>query len=188
MITFKNTGLENTQETLKHSLCAAIEKELDIVVATSTGDTVFQLLELAKEMNYKQNIIAVTYVYGMKEKGKNVCSDETFAQMREKGVHIVTAAHALSGAERGLSSKFHGVYPVEIIASTLRMFGQGIKVCVEVALMANDSGNITYGKPVIAIGGSSHGADTACILTPGYTANLLDTKIHEIICKPGLYE
>lgn len=187
MITFKKTGLENTKETLKYALNAAKENELDIVVATSTGDTIFQLLELAEEADYKQNIVAVTHVYGMKEKGVNDCSDEAFAKMRENGVRIVTAAHALSGAERGLSSKFHGVYPVEIVAGALRMFGQGVKVCVEVALMANDSGNITYGKPVVAVGGSSHGADTACIITPGYTASLLDTKIHEIICKPGLY-
>ena len=187
MITFEKTGLENTTETLKLALAAAKEKELDIVVATSTGDTVFQLLELAKEMDYTGNVVAVTHVYGMKEKGTNDCPVEAFAKMRENGVRIVTAAHALSGAERGLSSKFHGVYPVEIVAGALRMLGQGTKVCVEVALMANDSGNITYGKPVVAVGGSSHGADTACIITPGYTASLLDTKIHEIICKPGLY-
>ena len=71
MITFEKTGLENTTETLKLALAAAKEKELDIVVATSTGDTVFQLLELAKEMDYTGNVVAVTHVYGMKEKGTN---------------------------------------------------------------------------------------------------------------------
>ena len=41
-----------------------------------------------------------------------------------------------------------------------------------------------YGKPVIAIGGSGRGADTVCRLTPEYTADLLGTRIHEILCKP----
>jgi hypothetical protein len=66
------------------------------------------------------------------------------------------------------------------------MLGQGTKVCVEIALMAVDSGSITYGKPVVCIGGSSKGADTACVITPGYTAFLLETKIHNILCKPYL--
>ena len=42
----------------------------------------------------------------------------------EKGFQVCTAAHALSGAERSLSTAFSGVYPVEIIAYTLRMLGQ----------------------------------------------------------------
>ena len=113
---------------------------------------------------------------------------ETFDKLHSLGIKTVTAAHALSGAERGLSTKFQGVYPVEIVAGALRMLGQGTKVCVEIALMANDSGNITYGKPVVCIGGSSHGADTACVITPGYSACLMETKIHEILCKPSLMQ
>lgn len=93
----------------------------------------------------------------------------------------------LSGAERGISRKFSGAYPVEIMAHTLRMFGQGTKVCVEIAMMALDNGAIELNKPVVCVGGSARGADTACIITPAYTADCLDTKIHEILCKPGLY-
>lgn len=186
MITFETTGITNTEETLKLAVKAAKEQGYDIVAATSTGETIVKLKEIADSMEFKNNIIAVTHVYGMHTKGENDMSDEMFDRLKAAGVKIVTAAHALSGAERGLSTKFHGVYPVEIVAAALRMFGQGTKVCVEIALMAVDSGNITYGRPVVCIGGSSHGADTACILTPGYTASLLDTKIHEIICKPSL--
>lgn len=52
---------------------------------------------------------------------------------------------------------FHGVYPVEIIAAALRMFGQGTKVCVEVATMAADAGMIPSGEPVIVVGGTGPG-------------------------------
>lgn len=46
---------------------------------------------------------------------------------------------------------------MEIIANTLRMFGQGVKVCVEVATMALDAGLIPYGEDVIAAGVSGVG-------------------------------
>lgn len=186
MVTFETTGLENTDETLKIAVQYAKDHGFDIVAATSSGDTIFKLKEIADSMEYTENIVAVRYVYGMKEKGKNVMSDEAYEKLLSKDIKIVTAAHALSGAERGLSTRFQGVYPVEIVAGALRMFGQGTKVCVEIALMALDSGNIIYGKPVVCIGGSAHGADTACVITPGYSACLLETKIHEILCKPSL--
>ena len=96
------------------------------------------------------------------------------------------ATAALSGAERGLSRKYSGIYPVEIVANTLRMLGQGTKVCVEIAMMALDNGAIAYGRQVIAVGGTGRGADTVCRLTPDYTADLLGTRIHEILCKPSL--
>ena len=186
MITFEKTGLVNTKETLKIAVDYAKANGCDIVAATSTGDTIFKLKEIADAKGFENQIVAVTHVFGMHEKGVNDMAPETFDKLREAGVKTVTAAHALSGAERGISSKFHGVYPAEIISAALRMFGQGTKVCVEVALMAVDSGSITYGKSVVCIGGSSHGADTACVITPGYTACLLETKIHEILCKPSL--
>lgn len=186
MVTFKTTGLINTDETLKIAVSYAKEHGCDIVAATSTGDTIFKLKEIADAEDFHNCIVAVTHVFGMHEKGVNDMTPETFDKLHLLGVKTVTAAHALSGAERGLSTKFHGVYPAEIISAALRMFGQGTKVCVEVALMAVDSGSITYGKPVVCVGGSSHGADTACVITPGYTASLLETKIHEILCKPSL--
>ena len=99
---------------------------------------------------------------------------------------VVTAAHALSGAERGISKAFGGVYPVEIMAATLRMFGQGVKVCVEIALMAADCGAIRAKQPVMVVGGTGGGADTACVITPSYTTSLLETKVNEILCKPAL--
>ena len=38
------------------------------------------------------------------------------------------------------------------------------------------------------MGGSSYGVDTAVVITPAYSADILDTRIHEVLCKPGLYE
>lgn len=188
MLLFDKIGAENTEKALEIALTAAKERGLDLVIATTGGGNVPVALELAEKLGYTGKIVAVTHAFGSREKGKNILDPAKMQAFREKGVTVVTAAHTLSGAERGLSKKFSGVYPVEIVAHTLRMFGQGTKVCVEIAMMALDAGVIEYGRPVIAVGGSGSGADTVCRLTPEYTSDLIGTKIHEILCKPSLEE
>ena len=70
------------------------------------------------------------------------------------------------------------------MASTLYLFGQGTKVCVEIAAMALDAGLVPFGEDVLAVGGTGRGADTACIIRPAYTADILATRVREIVCKP----
>ena len=96
---------------------------------------------------------------------------------------MVAASHALSGLERSIAKKHSGVYPVLIMADTLRLFGQGIKVAVEVAVMAADAGALT-GNDIISIGGSGRGADAALVLKPAHQNNFFDMRIREVICKP----
>jgi len=72
---------------------------------------------------------------------------------------------------------------VEIIAQTLRLFGQGTKVCAEITLMATDAGLISM-NDVIAIGGTNVGADTACFISPAHTYTFFDLKMKELLCKP----
>jgi len=40
------------------------------------------------------------------------------------------------------------------------------------------------GQDIIAIGGSSKGADTALVVKPANQSNLFDLRIREIVCKP----
>jgi hypothetical protein len=179
---FKTVGADNTDRTL--ALAAQRAQELgitELVVASSSGDTALRALELCPGLN----IICVSYHAGFREPFKLTISDETRVQLIQKGVRVVAASHALSGAERGLSQKLPGSYPVLIVAETLRLFGQGVKVAVEVALMAADAGMLS-GKPVIAIGGTGKGADAALVLSPAHTNDLLKLRVHEIICKPSL--
>ena len=166
---FENKGKENTLETLHIALNAAKERGTTLVVASNAGDTLIELIKMQEELGTNVPMVMVGQAYGYPKQGVNTMTDERRAE------------------ERGISRKFSGAYPVEIMAHTLRMFGQGTKVCVEIAMMALDNGAIELNKPVVCVGGSARGADTACIITPAYTADCLDTKIHEILCKPGLY-
>lgn len=177
---FNERGKANTEKTVELAIKAAKEKNIkNIVVASCSGDTV----KLIKD-NKDLNITCVTHAYGFQGSGQNEMSDNVREELKSMGIKVLTTTHVLSGAERGISTKFGGVNPVEIIAHALRMLGQGTKVCVEVAVMALDSGFIPYGEKVIAIGGTGVGADTAVVITPAHANNIFSTKIHEIICKP----
>lgn len=177
---FEVKGKINTEKCVELAIKAAEDRKIkNIVVASNSGYTA----KLFKEKN-NLNIVCVTHAYGFSEPGKNEIVDEALEELKREGIKVLTATHVLSGAERGISRKFGGINPVEVMAYTLRMFGQGTKVCVEVAVMALDAGLIPYGEEIIAVGGSGHGADTAVIIKPENAANILDTKIKEIICKP----
>jgi hypothetical protein len=158
-----------------------------IVAASNTGQTVEILLEETRKAGYTGSLVCVSHVNGFVHDGENEMDDAVRRRLEEAGIRICTAAHALSGTERGISRKFQGAYPVEVIAHTLRMLGQGTKVCVEIAIMALDGGYTGYGRPLIAVGGSGRGADTAALISPGYSHSVFETRIHEILCKPNLF-
>ena len=178
---FEKVSAENTPAALKLALEKAKEMSADIVLASSSGATAFAVLELAAKMEYGGRIIAITSVW---KAGANQLSEENRKKLADAGVILVTAAHALSGAERSLSGKFNGIYPVEIMANTLKMFSEGVKVCIEIGAMALDAGAVREPRPVLILGGTGRGCDTACVITPGYSAKIFDTRIHEILCKP----
>lgn len=184
MLTFEKKGIENTTTTLQLALEEATKRDLDICMATTMGASAKQMMEMAKAANFQNKIVVVSHAYGFRTPGENTLSDELRKELEDHGITVVTASHVLSGAERGLGNKYQGVYPVQIIADSLRMLSQGVKVCVEIAVMALDAGKLPYGKEVLCIGGTGRGQDTICIVTPSHANHILDTKINEIIAKP----
>lgn len=176
---WKKPGPANTAATVELAIAKAAEAGInDIVVASCSGATAGLLAGKAP------NVVCVTHAQGYAKPGENEMPDAVRAELTARGVKVLTTTHVLSGAERGISRKFSGAYPVEIMAHSLRMFGQGVKVCVEVAVMALDAGLIPHGREVIAVGGTGKGADTAVVIRPAHAANIFETYIAEIICKP----
>lgn len=191
MKTFIKPGRSNTDETLDLALQHAAEKNIKtLLVASNAGDTAFALLKKINRLPDSQayKVVVISHVCEFSEKTVQELSADKRQKLETAGCYVITAAHALSAGERSFTNQFGGVSRIEVTAHILRMFGQGTKVALEIGLMARDAGAIKPGEPVIAIGGSGRGADTAVVLTPGTSASLLASKIHEIICKPGLYE
>jgi len=180
---FEKPGRENTEATLKLAVEAARALGILNLVVASTDGGCAQLM--ADSIDHEGvTVTVVTHAYGQIKPNWNPMPMELRRRLIDKGFNVCTAAHVLSGAERSLSNTFKGVYPVEIIAHTLRMFGQGTKVCAEICAMAADAGSIMSGEPVVAVGGTGRGADTALVLRPQVSCNVLQTKIDRIICMP----
>jgi hypothetical protein len=177
---FDRQGKENTIKTLSLAYERAKELGIDeVVVASTKGDTAYQALELFRGVK----VVAVTYHNGFKEPFRTVMPEDVRADLEQKGARVVCATHALSGVERSLFKKYGGSYPVLLIADTLRLFGQGLKVAVEISIMAADAGTLSGGD-IVAIGGSGRGADAALVLRPANQSDLFDMRIREVVCKP----
>lgn len=177
---FEKPGRENTDQTLALAYDRAKDLGIDeVVVASSKGFTAKKVLDVFKGFK----IVVVTYHAGFKEPFKSVMPEDVRTELETAGATVISATHALSGLERSIFNKYSGSYPVLIIADTLRLFGQGTKVAVEIAIMAADGGALS-GKDIIAIGGTGRGADAALILKPTNQSHLFDMRIREVVCKP----
>ncbi len=172
-------GKENTAQTVALAVKRAKELSIQqIIVASCSGETAQHMAGQGLQ------VICVTHQVGFAGPGIDEMPPEMRNQLASEGVKILTTTHLMAGLDRAVRNKFGGVYPAEIIAQTLRLFGQGVKVGVEIAGMALDAGLIPYGKDVVAVAGSGEGADTAIVVTPAHSHNFFETKIKEIICKP----
>lgn len=173
-------GQENTERTVSLAVKRAKELEIEkIVVASRTGKTALVCSEM-----FSGQIICITHHVGYIKPGVDEMPDEQKKLLVEKGIKIFTTTHLMAGLDRAVRNKFGGIYPAELIASSLRMLGQGVKVCVEIASMALDAGLVPYGEEIVTIAGTNFGADTAAVILPAHSNHFFETKVKEIICKP----
>ncbi len=150
-----------------------------VILATTVGDTALKAAEYFKDIK----LITVTHQAGFRSPGELEVPDDVIQEIKNKGVTIVTATHALAGIDRAIRKK-HGTWMVtELIAETLRLAGQGTKVCAEIVIMAADAGVISM-EDCIAISGTGRGADTAWVIKPAHSHAFFDMKLQELLCKP----
>ena len=181
---FEEQGNDYTDDLIK-----AVKDKLEssgdikrILIASSTGESALKLYASLDDDDIE--IINVTHHMGFKEDNVADISDEMIKKLEDVGIKTYIGAHAFSGAARGVTNKYGGFSPLDVVADTLRMFSHGIKVSAEISIMAADAGLVPVGEKIIAIGGRGHGVDTAVILTPVNAKNLFDLKFHEIIAMP----
>jgi len=110
-------------------------------------------------------------------------SDEQKRKIEKKGGKVYTGTMVLRGLGAAIRSKTGGYSHEQLIADTLRMFGQGTKVCVEIVAMASDAGLIPS-QEVIAVAGTGRGADTAVLIQANSSNYFFDIKILEYLVKP----
>ena len=183
IVYFDKPGPQNTSAIVEiaKERCAELGIE-HVVVASDSGATAMKMREALPE---SVKIVAIPEHAGYKGGDASSITPEARKQLEEKGIKVVICSHALSGVARSISNKFGGISHVEIIAYTLRLFGcEGIKVAVEVAVMAADAGEVPTDREIIAVGGTGKGADTAVVLKSAHMTNFFDLEIREILAKP----
>jgi hypothetical protein len=179
---YAQSGPVNTDRTL--SLVSEKAQLLGIqtvLVATTNGTTALRASELVQV----PNLIAVTHSAGFKQPFKLGLDDALRPKIEANGVKILTTTHAFGGVGRAVRKKLATYQVDEIIAFTLRTFGQGMKVVAEITLMAADAGLISSPGPIIAVAGSGRGADTAAVILPTHAQTFFDLHYLEIICMPA---
>jgi len=180
---YKKPGQQNTAHTLEIARRRAEELGIrTILVASTRGETGAQ----AAQVFQGYDVVVVTHATGFVEPNTQQLMPGHRAAIETAGAKILTCQHAFGGISRAVRKKW-GTYAIdEIVAQTLRIFGEGMKVCVEIALMAADAGLVRVGEPCIAIAGTGWGADTAVVLAPAHVQQFFDLRVMEVLAKPRL--
>ncbi len=184
IIYFENPGIENTDQAFRIARERAEELGIkSIVVASTSGNTAVKATEVFKGFK----VIAVTHCTGFREPNTQEFTEGNRKIVEDRGGIVLTTTHAFGGISRATRRKHNMTVTGEIVADTLRIFGQGMKVACEITMMAADSGLVRTDEEVIAIAGTGkegRGADTAIVLSPVNTHDFFDLKVKEILCKP----
>ncbi len=178
---FDRPGPNNTERTLELARRRADELGIDqLVLSSSTGRTAVRAMELIQP----ERLVVVSSMYGMMEPGRPLITEDNRSSLEKAGVRLVFQTHVLSGIECAINKKFQGIYPALLVAEVLRIFGQGWKVCLEITMMAADSGAIPVDREIVAMGGTGKGLDTALVIYPAHTISMFDLSVREIVCAP----
>ncbi len=180
---FETPGKDNTEAVF--DIVDKRAKELGIkhiVIASTYGDTAAKAMDVFKNVK----IVAVAHSEGFAQPNVQQFTQENKKIVESKGGAVFVGTHLFTGLSHAMRKKFNMIELGDLVAYTLRMFGQGMKVVCEVAVMAADAGLIPVTEDVIVIAGTSRGADTAVVIKPEYSQNFFDMKIKEILCKPRL--
>ena len=179
---FDGPGPENTDETLKLARERADELGIkEVIVASTRGDTGVKASEIFRGFN----LIVVSHATGWREAGIQEINDDSRKRVEVNGGKVLICPHVFAGVERAIRDRFGTAYPDEIIARTLRLFSEGTNIAVEITAMAADAGLISVDGDVVAIAGTSKGADTALVIKPANSKRLFNMKIKEIIAMPA---
>ncbi|MFC1535356.1 hypothetical protein ACFLZG_04505 [Thermodesulfobacteriota bacterium] len=177
IVYFETPGEENTPQVLSLVKEKAKTREIrKIVLASTRGETAKASVNVFKGLGLE--LVVIPWQFGFRD--KHPFPPELVTELEGEGhqVHFGTMLFHTEG--------LYGITTPQIMANLLRIFGQGIKVCVEIIMMACDGGCIKAGETVIAVAGTKGGADTAVVATAAPSTKLKQLRIQEIICKPLL--
>jgi len=169
---FAEYGPQNTAEVIQ----AVVERLQDgdlstLVVASTSGRTP---LKFAQQIGESVRIVCVS------DPPQADCypgiTPENRKLLETLGVLIIDRVpYASTAYSSGASENVYGALDLRVLFfDAFRMVGgNGLKVAIEVGLMATDGGAVQPGERLIAVGGTSEGADTAIVMKAAFSQNLM---------------
>ncbi len=179
---FEKPGKANTSRCLEIVQTLTDEGYSRVVIATTSGETALLFAHRLKGRNV--DLVAVTHNVGYREPNDDECSPQARQEMEALGVKIFTGAILTRGIEAALMKKHQGVYPAYVVAQSLRLLSQGIKVAVEITVEACDAGLVPEGLDLVAVAGTGRGADTVAIIEARPSDRFFDLRVKQIVAKP----
>ena len=156
---YEVSGKENVDKTLK--LVKEKTEKLkikNIVVASTRGFTAEKASEVFKDTN-----VNLTFVGTDRDKFPT----DLLRKLDEKGYNVC------------FSHEIDYNYP-DPVKNAYRRFSEGVKVAVEIAMIAAQKGYVSTEEDIVSIGKW----DTALIAKPAISDRFQELKIRELICMP----
>jgi hypothetical protein len=150
-----------------------------VVVATTEGTTGLMFAEY-----FGSHTVVVSHHTGFLAPNVNELDEDKQSKITSSGACLLTTTHAFAGVSRGIRKALNTYTTTEMLAYAYRTFGQGTKVCAEIAMMAADAGLIPVDRDVVCVGGTGRGADTAWVIQPTNTSTFTKLKMRACLCKP----
>ncbi len=152
-------GKENVDQTLSLIKKTAQEQGMEnVVIASTTGFTAKKATETLSGTGLKLTFVGTT---------RDKFPSELIADLKEKGCNVCFSREV----------KYDFSDPVR---TAYKRFSQGVKVAVEIAMIAAQEGFVSTDKDVISMGKW----DTALVIKPSISSRFEELMIRELICKP----
>ncbi len=178
---FERPGPANTEKTLSAAIQEAKERGIThLVVASTFGDTGVLCARMIQGKGLQ--LVVVAHNTGFKAAGVQEFDPEKKREIESLGGTVLFGTMVLRSLGTAIRGKLGGSEQ-DLVAHTLRILGQGVKVCAEIAAMAADAGLVPM-EDIIAIAGTGRGADTAAVIHPQPSNMFFDMKIRDLIAKP----
>ncbi len=180
-VSFPTGGPQNTEKTLEVARAVALEKGIShVVVASTRGETGLKAARIFKGTGIK--VIVVTHNTGFKEPGEQEMDPAVKEDLEREGVTVYTGTMVLRNLGTAIRD-LQGYSQQDLVANTLRILGEGVKVCAEMAAMVCDAGLVPP-QEIITVAGTRTGADTAAIILAQPSNRFFKMKIRELLAKP----
>jgi uncharacterized protein len=180
---FDEPGTPNTAS------CVRIVKKMvesegfeHVVVASTSGGTAKAFAEALSGTNAK--LVIITHSAGFKEPNMQEFDAGVREELEAAGVQVRTTTILTHSLESAIAGKHQGAYPSQWIAHSLRRWGEGGKVTIEIVMEAADGGLIPEGEDVIAVAGTGHGSDTVHVIRSAASKRFLELRVREVRAMP----